>query len=164
MRLGNYIDQLIDAEVLRRSTGDYPILLLAEGARDVLKGEADVQLRAPKGGLEAGSRRRRRSRDGAVVEARPLADFEQVLFDAMRTLRRALASDLGVPPYVVFSDATLEELARARPRDQAAMLDVKGIGPKKFEQFGARFLELINAGQAEQQNDSTVPEQNRTDS
>ena len=65
---------------------------------------------------------------------------EQEIFDRLRTLRRTLATSMGVPPYVVFSDATLEELVRQRPTTRAAMLDVKGIGPKKFESFGEQFL------------------------
>ena len=61
----------------------------------------------------------------------------------MRALRRRLAGELAVPPYVVFSDATLEELARLRPASPAAMLSVRGVGQKKLETFGEPFLQLI---------------------
>jgi ATP-dependent DNA helicase RecQ len=143
MRLGNYIDQLVDDGVLVRSDGEYPILMLGDAAGEVLRGERQVQLLAPKAGLEAAPRRRRRS-GPAASEARELEGGEQTLFDAMRALRRKLAAELGVPPYVVFSDATLEELARARPATLGAMLHVRGIGQKKLETFGERFLAVID--------------------
>ena len=51
---------------------------------------------------------------------------------------------MGVPPYVVFSDATLEELARQMPASRSAMLEVKGIGPKKYDSFGEQFLAALS--------------------
>ncbi len=141
MRLGNYIDQLIDEGALVRTDGEYPVLVLNEGSAEVLRGDREVELRAPKGGLDQPSRRRRRG--GSAGEARALTAPEQELFEDLRKLRREIASGLGVPPYVVFSDVTLEEFARERPQSRAAMLDCKGVGPKKFDSFGARFLEAL---------------------
>jgi ATP-dependent DNA helicase RecQ len=143
MRLGNYIDQLVDDGVLVRSDGEYPILQLGGTAAEVLRGERDLQLLAPKAGIEARPQRRRRAGTSAASETRELDGGEQTLFDAMRTLRRQFATELAVPPYVVFSDATLEELARTRPKSANAMLGVRGIGQKKLETFGERFLALI---------------------
>ena len=141
MRLGNYIDQLVDDGSLVRSDGEYPVLVLNEGSAEVLRGDREVVLRAPKGGLDKQPRRRRRG--GGQREVRDLTDDERQRFDRMRALRREIAGSLGVPPYVVFSDATLEELARERPTSTDAMLDVKGVGPKKVEQFGERFLAVL---------------------
>lgn len=141
MRLGNYIDQLIDEGDLVRTDGEYPVLVLNEGSAEVLKGEREAVLFTPKGGLDQQPRRRRGR--ASSEPARELTGDEQQLFERMRTLRRELAGELGVPPYVVFSDATLEELARRRPDSTAAMLDCKGVGPRKVEQFGARFLEVL---------------------
>lgn len=141
MRLGNYIDQLIDDGALVRTDGEYPVLVLNEGSAEVLRGDREVELRAPKGGLDQPTRRRRRG--GSAAEARALTAPEQELFEQLRKLRREIASGLGVPPYVVFSDVTLEEFARERPQSRAAMLDCKGVGPKKFDSFGARFLEAL---------------------
>lgn len=140
MRIGNYIDQLIDEAALVRTDGEYPVLVLNEGSAEVLRGDREVELRAPKGGLDQPARRRRGS---SATEARALTAPEQELFDQLRGLRREIASGLGVPPYVVFSDVTLEEFARNRPQSRAAMLDCKGVGPKKFDSFGARFLEAL---------------------
>ena len=64
-------------------------------------------------------------------------------------LRREIASGLGVPPYVVFGDAPLQEMCRVRPGSPEAMLNVKGVGPSKLEQFGERFLSALATRAAE---------------
>jgi ATP-dependent DNA helicase RecQ len=66
------------------------------------------------------------------------------LFEALRALRREIADREGVPPYVVFHDATLREMAVARPATEEAMLDIGGVGERKLEKYGAEFLALIN--------------------
>ena len=142
-RLGNYIDQLIDAELLVRSDGEYPTLALGPQAMAVLRGEATAVLRMPKQTLAARGKRRREGSGRSGGETRELDAKEQGLFEALRVLRRSLASGLGVPPYVVFSDATLEELARLRPATPAAFLQVRGVGQRKLESFGQAFLQAI---------------------
>ncbi|MCA8976945.1 MAG: DNA helicase RecQ [Planctomycetes bacterium] len=145
MQLGNYIDQLVDQGVLIRSEGEYPILLLGDDGGAVLRGDLKVELRVPKAALEARPRRTRRGGGGGGEVATELEPAERELFEGMRSLRREIASELGVPPYVVFSDATLEELARRRPSSAGAMLAVRGIGQKKLDSFGERFLAAIAA-------------------
>lgn len=142
MRLGNFIDQLIDEDVLVRTEGEYPVLVLNEASAEVLRSTRQIELRSPKGGLDQ-KPRRRRSAAGTSV-ARELNGPEHEVFDRLRAVRRKLASDLGVPPYVVFSDATLEELARERPTTRSQMLDIKGVGPKKVDSFGPQFLEALS--------------------
>lgn len=65
------------------------------------------------------------------------------LFKALRDLRKRLADDVGKPPYVVFSDATLRELAREKPLSDPAFLAIKGVGEAKLKRYGAVFMELI---------------------
>jgi ATP-dependent DNA helicase RecQ len=143
-RLGNYIDQLVDAGLLVRSDGDYPTLALGAGAMAVLRGEVRAELRAPKAALAArGTRRRDDRRRGGARPARELEPAARDLFDVLRALRRTVAGELGVPPYVVFTDATLEELALLRPDSPAALLRVRGVGQQKLQSFGARFLAAI---------------------
>ncbi|MBX3461998.1 MAG: DNA helicase RecQ [Planctomycetes bacterium] len=145
-RLGNYVDQLVDAGLLRRSEGEYPTLSLGEGAMAVLRGDARAELRVPKATLAArGKRRRDDARPGGRREARDLEGADRALFDQLRALRRRIAGELGVPPYVVFADATLEEMALRRPESPDALLAVRGIGQKKLDAFGARFLAAIAA-------------------
>ncbi len=149
-RLGNYIDQLVDAGLLVRSDGEYPTLSLGAQSKSVLQGEHRAVLRMPKQALVArGSRRRDDSsrREGGVTrrETTELNAAEKELFQALRGLRRAIATELAVPPYVVFSDATLEELSLLRPASPATFLAVRGVGPKKLESFGERFLATIKS-------------------
>jgi ATP-dependent DNA helicase RecQ len=66
------------------------------------------------------------------------------LFESLRELRRAFAEERGVPPYVIFSDTTLRELARARPSNMAAMRMIYGIGEKKLAEFGEAFMAKID--------------------
>ena len=141
--LGNYIDQLIDDELLVRSDGEYPTLSLGPTAMDVLRGATQAVLRMPKQTLAARGKRRRRDDGERSAPARDLTAAEQGLFEALRQLRRGIANELAVPPFVVFSDATLDELARLRPTTPAAFLRVKGVGQKKLESFGERFLAAI---------------------
>jgi ATP-dependent DNA helicase RecQ len=70
---------------------------------------------------------------------------DAVLFDALRALRRRLADERGVPAYVIFSDATLAEMAATRPSTAEELLDVSGVGPAKLQRYGDRFLELLRS-------------------
>jgi ATP-dependent DNA helicase RecQ len=69
---------------------------------------------------------------------------DRELFDALRELRRTHAEEQGVPPYVIFSDATLRELARVRPSNIPGMHLIYGIGERKLAEFGEAFLEVID--------------------
>ena len=138
-----WIDQLTGQGLLARSEGQYPtVTLTASGAR-VLRGEtaagplSRISRTAPSGGDR--SRRAPRASPGAV-EPTPEG---LVLFEALRALRRTLADERGVPPYVIFSDASLREMARLKPTTESAFLAVKGVGEWKSRVFGERFLELI---------------------
>jgi ATP-dependent DNA helicase RecQ len=143
-----WIDQLIGQGLLARSDGEYPtVTLTANGAR-VLRGEesAGPLSRAPR---PARSRPPSRDRgtpsvhDPAVPEDSAGEAYDRGLFEALRTLRRALAQERGVPPYLVFSDVSLRDMARRQPKTPAAFLMVKGVGEWKSEEFGPRFLGAI---------------------
>ena len=118
---------------------------LADFGAEVLRSERQAVLMAPKLALEAAPKRSRRG-GGGSRRSEPsieLSPDDQALFESLRTLRRELAQELGVPPYVVFSDVTLEGLAHHRPTNEQAMLGIKGIGQKKLDSFGDRFLRAI---------------------
>jgi ATP-dependent DNA helicase RecQ len=104
----------------------------------VLKGEIALRLREDRK-LKTEKKKRRDS-------AAALAPADQSLFDALRKRRKEIADQLDLPPYVIFHDATLKQLAELRPTTEAAMLSVNGIGAVKLERYGKAFLEVITAG------------------
>jgi ATP-dependent DNA helicase RecQ len=106
-------------------------LSFGPGARPILKGERTVELVLP-------PKRARRRRDGRQDEYP-----HDPLFESLRTRRRELAAEAGVPPYVVFHDATLREMAQAKPASLQALARVSGVGAAKLERYGAAFVEVI---------------------
>jgi len=79
------------------------------------------------------------------------AEVDQALFAALKAKRRALAEAQGVPPYIIFHDRTLLEMARLRPCSLEEMAGISGIGQHKLERYGRTFLEILeNAGQGVQ--------------
>ena len=113
-------------------------LRLGGDAKALLKGEALLQIVRPP---ERQERRRGRERGRARSQApNPVGD---PLFDALRELRRTIASDAQVPPYVVFHDATLREMASSRPGSLAELGTLPGVGAKKLEAYGEAFLKAI---------------------
>ena len=135
------IRQLVARGLLRVDVEKYGSLQLTPAARPVLRGEATVELR--RDALPA-----RRTRRGGEAPARVqavLGDGDQALFDALRAQRRALAEQQGVPPYVIFHDASLIEMAARRPDSLAEFAAVGGVGATKLERYGETFLEIIRA-------------------
>jgi ATP-dependent DNA helicase RecQ len=107
-------------------------LALGGDARAILKGEGEVQIVVP-----PKREKRGRQRDGG---ANPVGD---PLFEALRALRRDLAQEAGMPPYVIFHDSTLREMAAARPTTLAALGEIGGIGARKLEAYGEAFLTVL---------------------
>jgi ATP-dependent DNA helicase RecQ len=107
-------------------------LALGPDARAILRGEAEVTVAlAPK---------RASGRQRGSGAANPVGD---PLFDALRALRRSLAEETGVPPYVIFHDSTLREMAAQRPRSRAALGEIAGVGARKLDAYGEAFLTVI---------------------
>jgi ATP-dependent DNA helicase RecQ len=115
-------------------------------AASLLRGETTVALRedraapAAKGGASAAAPRRRE----APADLDDPEDHAR--FERLRAVRTAIAREAGVPPYVVFHDATLREMAVRRPRDEAELADVQGVGAAKLARYGARFLAALEEG------------------
>jgi ATP-dependent DNA helicase RecQ len=116
-------------------TNEHGGFMLGGDARALLKGEGRLDLVvAPK--AERTSRRRR----GAEIEANPIGD---PLFEALRGLRRELAQEAGVPPYVIFHDSVLRDMAARRPGSLQDLGAIGGVGARKLEAYGDRFLDVI---------------------
>ncbi len=140
--LASFIDQLVAAEALERVVdGHYETLRFGPRGVAVMKAQESVPLARPVGTGSAKSERRRRDR---ATDAAPLSFEEKQLFEKLRRVRAEIAAERAVPPYVVFSDATLRDLVRVRPESLQAMLEVKGVGRAKLEAFGETFLEALN--------------------
>ena len=82
------------------------------------------------------------------AEAESWQDVDRVLFDRLRSVRLEVARSRGVPPYVIFHDATLREMARLRPASLDALLAVRGVGARKAEDLGEIFLSAIRESAA----------------
>ena len=136
----SYINQLIDDGVLERDEGEYPVLRLNAASKEVMRNERSVSLVEPR---QVGRPTRRAA--ALAGDAPPLSPEEVELFESLRGLRRDIAGELNVPPYVVFSDATLEEMARVRPGSKESFVCIKGIGQTKLRQFGERFVDHIRS-------------------
>jgi ATP-dependent DNA helicase RecQ len=88
---------------------------------------------------------RGRTRPARVDRSAAGEPRDEGLFQRLRELRKTIADRAGVPAYVVFSDATLYDMARRQPRDETEMLEVSGVGPVKLERYGTAFLDAIRA-------------------
>jgi ATP-dependent DNA helicase RecQ len=130
------IRQLIHHGLLEQDIANYSVLRLTPAARPLLRGERTLELARPR--VRAKPVRR------ASRSAAGLGPEEQALFEALRALRKELADARGVPPYVVFGDATLVEISRVRPATTAELLQITGVGQVKLERFGQAFLEVVN--------------------
>jgi ATP-dependent DNA helicase RecQ len=128
-----WIDQLVHQSFLEKH-GEYNVLRLTPAGWQVLRGEVTPQLLKPaKQQSKRESRATRESWEGV----------DRDLFDRLRAYRRGQAEERGVPPYVVFSDATLRDLARRRPSNHDELLTIHGIGTKKSAEYGDDLLDEI---------------------
>jgi ATP-dependent DNA helicase RecQ len=129
--------QLVAQGLLAVDHAGHGSLLLAEASRAVLAGAQAVPLRR----LQAGKPKAAAKRPAAGAAGLD-ADAE-ALWQRLRAWRAGVAREHGVPAYVVFHDATLAELARARPQSEEALGQVSGVGARKLERYGSDLLALL---------------------
>ncbi|MCY8403661.1 DNA helicase RecQ [Bacillus sonorensis] len=129
--ISDFIEFLISDDYIQMSDGTYPILFVTNKGRNVLLGREQV---ARKEKMEA---------------ARIVQDDQ--LFERLRVLRRKLAQEQGVPPFVVFSDETLKEMSGKMPLTEEELMDVKGVGEQKKQKYGAVFLQELIAYKTEKE-------------
>ena len=136
------IDQLLFEGLLREDPNDgRPLVGLgdADAVRAVYRGERVVSIRKPVEGCATGRpRQRRRS-----AEAEALAPEHHTLFDALRAWRRDIAAAQGVPPYVIFHDRTLGEIAAFRPATLTDLAGIGGVGQAKLDHYGQAVLKVV---------------------
>lgn len=129
--LTEMINFLIAERIIGTEEGRYPTLKLNQNSVDVLKGQRNVWTFT------------------APIPTSEEVDYEEGLFNVLRALRKKIADEKAVPPYVLFSDATLRDLCRYFPASKEDMLQIKGIGEKKYEQYGETFMAAIQEWKSE---------------
>jgi ATP-dependent DNA helicase RecQ len=134
----DWIFQLIGQGALTKSEDEFPVLKLNLASWEVMKGKKNVQLLQPT----------RRAKSEKVQQSRAdetsWENVDRGLFETLRQWRFERAKLAAVPPYIIFSDATLRELARVRPTTLPSLRLVYGIGSRKIEQFGEPLLRIIS--------------------
>ncbi|MDA2928083.1 DNA helicase RecQ, partial [Acidobacteria bacterium AH-259-G07] len=133
--LTNMVYQLVDQDLLTRTNGEYPVLRLNKASWQVLRGQRKVWLVPPKTGKVKKTAHEKESWEGVDGD----------LFESLRRLRTQMARERSVPPYVIFSDAALREMARRRPLTGPGFLSIHGVGEKKLSDFGDIFMAHIRA-------------------
>jgi ATP-dependent DNA helicase RecQ len=134
----SWIAQLEARGCLAREGEEYPTLAVTEQGRRVLRGEQAVALTKTVARPSPATRPRSIGSSTGAVET-----SDEDLFEALRILRRTMAEERGIPPYLIFSDASLRQMAHERPTTQEAFLEVKGVGLRKLQELGPRFLACI---------------------
>jgi ATP-dependent DNA helicase RecQ len=129
--------QLVQAGLLALDGGAFPTLALTDDGLDALRTRRTIELTKP-----VAPPSRELVRKSAPRKAGDIACDED-LFESLRQLRKQLADERGVPPYVIFSDATLRHMAAQRPQTRDEFLSIPGIGEKKYADFGEIFAEAL---------------------
>ena len=117
-------------------------LRLSESCRPLLRGEVSLQLRREPKPAQA-------AKASSSAASQLVRGHEREMWEALRSLRRKLAEEHSVPPYVIFPDATLLEMLRSQPSSLSDMAEVSGVGARKLERYGQAFLEVLNGSGAD---------------
>lgn len=135
---GSVVRQMVVLGHISVDHEGYGALILEDSAREVLKGEVPIRFRRDASG--AGGKRKRGSKPDVQISDNP---EDEALFQALRAERLRLAREQGVPPYVIFHDASLREMARIRPASVTEMGEIAGVGAAKCARYGRAFLHVI---------------------
>lgn len=130
-----WVEQLVGQDYLERY-GEYQQIRVTPTGWLVLKGEGAPRLLQPSG-------KKSKSKSRSRVEKDAWLDVDMELFEVLRSLRREVAAEKRVPAYIVFGDESLRDMARFRPTTLEGFVEVHGVGDRKAEEFGERFLETI---------------------
>ncbi len=122
---------LIDKGLLFQKGREYPILGITEAGRSFLKNREQLTLT------------RRKRDEETPASSRTVLNYDRALFEELRRLRSRIASERNVPPYIIFSDATLQQMAYYIPQSRDSLSRISGVGAVKLEQLGDAFLPII---------------------
>ncbi len=130
------VDELLAQKVIEKSEGLYPTLFLLPKAVQILKNDEKIAM------VRVVDKKKEKELYG-TLDAQG-SNFDQELFELLRILRKQIALEQGIPPYVVFSDRSLHDMASIFPRNDESLLTVSGVGEVKLERYGRQFLRLID--------------------
>jgi len=119
------------------SIGEFKVYKLTEFGIEVIKGAHTIDLKKERLTVQKAESKKK---------VTYFDDYDVDIYDKLRDLRTQIASEKGIPPYIVFSDKTLKDLSNKQPQDKEEMLAVHGIGEVKFERYGKEFLEVLLDG------------------
>lgn len=134
-----YIESLIHLGLLRLTEGEYPVLKWTELSPHIIKGEQPVFFKKRDFKVKKEEKEHLRVRENVTLH------YDEPLFEALRQLRLQIAREEGVPPFVVFSDRALQEMAVYFPQTQQEFAKINGVGPIKWVRYGEKFLSVIQA-------------------
>ncbi len=126
-------DKLLELNAVE--IGEFKVYRLTPFGIEVIKGGHTIELKKERLTVQKAETKKR---------VTYFDDYDVEVYDKLRDLRTQIASEKGIPPYIVFSDKTLKDLSIKVPQDKEAMLEVHGIGEVKFERYGEEFLTLLN--------------------
>jgi ATP-dependent DNA helicase RecQ len=126
-------DKLLELNAVE--IGEFKVYKLTPFGIEVIKGAHTIELKKERLTVQKAETKKR---------VTYFDDYDTEMYDKLRDLRMQIASQKGIPPYIVFSDKTLKDLSVKVPQDKEAMLQVHGIGEVKFERYGSEFLDLLS--------------------
>lgn len=130
------INFLISENYLQMENSDYPVLSFTERTMPFLRSATPLIMRRTEERAQKAERLKKRAKSVEIVRSE--------LFEELRALRRAIATEEGVPPYVVFTDKTLSAICDMLPTDEEEFLEVPGVGAAKLERYGEAFIDAVN--------------------
>ena len=146
-RLRQILRELQFREYVEEKGEQYPVICLTPEGKAFMKTEEPLIMKLPKEETQKKSEsKEKKSRHKKGVVAAELSEKDAELFESLRELRREIASEEKVPPYMVFADKTLAGMCVMRPATRDEMLEVSGVGEHKLEKYGDRFLEILRKG------------------
>jgi ATP-dependent DNA helicase RecQ len=114
--------------------GEFKVYKLTEFGAEVIKGAHSIVLKKERLTVQKAETKKK---------VTYFDDYEVDIYDKLRELRTQIATQKGIPPYIVFSDKTLKDLSNKQPQNKVEMLEVHGIGEVKFERYGEAFLGIL---------------------
>lgn len=136
VRVRQLIDVLLERGLLTTDPERYNALFLTQTGNALMRGRGELRIKLP---------REKKPETAARRTEELAADVDEKLFEKLRTLRTKVAQRAGVPPYVVFSNATLADMAARQPKSEYELLGVRGVGEAKARRYGAEFVDCIRA-------------------